>query len=404
MTDAGRLEAAHAPAGVRDPAARPAPGVLRVSRGALHPAREARIEAEVRAGDGDAAGRDEVLILVGGPPPSVSIPRLRTLHEPASGVRAHVRAVAGALRLHRPRVVHAHGFDAAIVARLASWRTGLRPLRVYEVHGAVAFESLYRNRGPLRWARFAALYALETAAILLSSRLLLVSDEIARYYPAARLRPRVSVPRLVAEPAGDASPVADAELDRFRAFARTARAKVAPIAVYSGGTAAWQLTRETIALMAALERDAGFRVAVLTTEPGEFTALAREGGAPVEGWFVGRLARESVGAALGACQVGVILRDDVVLNRVASPTKLYEYLHAGLAVVTTAGVPAGAAAITRTGNGVVADLRALRSDPGYARSLAASVLDVVRKRGDRPAAAAPDGGEDGWAALRELYR
>src|SRR5690606_17686353 len=115
------------------------------------------------------------------------------------GFASELAFVGQVLAAHRPDVVHSHAFDAGLIAALAIRRAGgERPLHVNEVHGAVAYESWHRHGGISGALRFAALYGLESLAILTAGRLLLVSDAIERFYPAVRRRPRVAIPRYVA--------------------------------------------------------------------------------------------------------------------------------------------------------------------------------------------------------------
>lgn len=58
---------------------------------------------------------------------------------------------------------------------------------------------------------------------------------------------------------------------------------------------------------------------------------------------------------LNASDVGLLLREDVVMNNVASPTKFAEYLLAGLPVVISKGVYDFAEVINNTGYGIVVE-------------------------------------------------
>ena len=64
---------------------------------------------------------------------------------------------------------------------------------------------------------------------------------------------------------------------------------------------------------------------------------------------------EDVNKYLNAADVGLLLREDVIMNNVASPTKFAEYLLAGLPVIISHGIHDFAQNVKETGFGVVVD-------------------------------------------------
>lgn len=238
----------------------------------------------------------------------------------------------------RPKVVHAHSYRAMLiagVARIISYRRH-RPLVVGEVHGVIAFESFFRNRRRLsRLPRFLALYALESLAAVLSDRLLLVSNSVRRYYPIVRLRPSLAIPRYVS-PRDDESPTElDIRFQEFLLFRKRAAARNKRLIVYAGNADAWQMPERTVRLMSELVASGSYQGVVFTAETEVFRGYVDDCAQESEDWFVARLTPSQVLRALSLCDVGVVLREDMIINRVASPTKLFEYLFAGLAVLTT---------------------------------------------------------------------
>ena len=69
--------------------------------------------------------------------------------------------------------------------------------------------------------------------------------------------------------------------------------------------------------------------------------------------FVKKVERHMVNNYLNAADLGLLLREDVVMNNVASPTKFAEYLITGLPVIISKGVHDFAVNIQDTGYGVV---------------------------------------------------
>jgi glycosyltransferase involved in cell wall biosynthesis len=108
--------------------------------------------------------------------------------------------------------------------------------------------------------------------------------------------------------------------------------------VYSGNLAKWQMVDEVFSLFAAARgRMAGpARLLVLTRgAPEAVRGRAAAQGLDGDAVHVAGVAHRDVPAYLSAADVGLLLREDIIVNRVASPTKLGEYLACGLPVVTT---------------------------------------------------------------------
>jgi glycosyltransferase involved in cell wall biosynthesis len=108
------------------------------------------------------------------------------------------------------------------------------------------------------------------------------------------------------------------------------------VLVYSGSTVGWQslqlLTRMLADVLAADERS---RVLFLSEDDPHIRLLVSR--------FPDRVARRwvphaQVHDALSACDIGLLVREPSVTNRVASPTKFAEYLSAGLMVLVSEGL------------------------------------------------------------------
>ncbi len=287
-----------------------------------------------------------------------TLPASRLSQSPGPGLLDGVRHIRATLKAEVADAIITHGFVATLLTAVARVGTSRLPI-VYEVHGAAAFEVWRRHANHVQAAARAGLtYVLETLAIMVSDRLFLVSNAITRFYPAARLKPSLSVPRLL-----DAAPDEAAVLPQaLLGFVDRARSAGRRIVVFSGGTDEWQMLDDSLRFMNALVERGGYAAIVLT--PGVDIVLRKLGdiGSTVGEWFVTALPQQAVSPALAQCDVGMLLRQRAVLNTVASPTKLYEYLYAGLAVVTTDGVPEAVAAIAETGGGVVISVPVAEGD------------------------------------------
>lgn len=106
--------------------------------------------------------------------------------------------------------------------------------------------------------------------------------------------------------------------------------------VYSGSTAGWQ-SFGLLERMLTQVLDAQLEVTVL------FLSKRDAHNAQLEQRYPGRvevkwLDHAQVEAALNACDYGIMLREDTITNRVASPTKFAEYLRSGLRIIASEGL------------------------------------------------------------------
>ena len=106
--------------------------------------------------------------------------------------------------------------------------------------------------------------------------------------------------------------------------------------VYSGSTAGWQ-SFGLLERMLTQVLDAQPEASVL------FLSKRDEHNAQLEQHYPGRvevkwLDHAQVEAMLNACDYGIMLREDTITNRVASPTKFAEYLRSGLRIIASEGL------------------------------------------------------------------
>lgn len=103
--------------------------------------------------------------------------------------------------------------------------------------------------------------------------------------------------------------------------------------VYSGGTNKWQNVDEMIEVIKKLPSE--YNIKIISPDINYFTKYLKN----YSNVSVKSVAPEEVQAEYNDCDYGFILRDDIVVNHVACPTKLIEYMAANLIpVVTFAGI------------------------------------------------------------------
>jgi glycosyltransferase involved in cell wall biosynthesis len=109
--------------------------------------------------------------------------------------------------------------------------------------------------------------------------------------------------------------------------------------VYSGGLSKWQLIDKMFLLFGNLKEyfpDA--KLLLITPEPKNIKNLAILSGVRSEDIISISLSAHEVGFALCACDIGFLLRENNITNRMAFPNKFTEYIRSGLLIITSPGL------------------------------------------------------------------
>ncbi len=107
--------------------------------------------------------------------------------------------------------------------------------------------------------------------------------------------------------------------------------------VYSGGIDKWQRVGDSIDIYEKYHKEnSKSKFLILTMEEERLMELFKEKNIENDGsYIVTSLPFQKVPDYLNACDVAFLLRDNHVMNAVASPTKLAEYMACGLPVITS---------------------------------------------------------------------
>ena len=106
--------------------------------------------------------------------------------------------------------------------------------------------------------------------------------------------------------------------------------------IYSGGLSAWQKIDAIIALMKRIsEVDVNIKFRFLTKDVAALTRLCEKAGLDSSRWSAKSCKQSEVVEELTKADCGIILRDDTLVNQVASPIKVGEYLAAGLGIIAS---------------------------------------------------------------------
>ena len=258
-----------------------------------------------------------------------------TLYDVAVGARLASKLV----KRGEADVLHARGHVPALMAALAKRRAGGRVL--FDIRGFMPEE--YTDAGV--WPEGGALYR----GVKRVERFLFNSAD-AFVVLTEKAREILFPGRAGADEKGRPVEVIPCCVDfrRFRAADETPREELRRelglegrrVVVYVGSFGGWYMAEETARFMALAYRQdpQTFALVMTQTPPEQIAARLRELGVPEDSFRVGRVAPNDVPKYLKASDVAVSFIRACYSKLSSSPTKIAEYLAAGLPVVTNSGV------------------------------------------------------------------
>lgn len=282
---------------------------------------------------------------------------------PQKGFLPDLLGVAAGLRRLRRRAdvrnAYVRGLWGAVAIALAGGGTRY----VYDVRGALGDEA--RSVGASAW-KLAIYRALEGFGIRHASAVTAVSRPLAQLVEQERgVRLKAVVPCCIDIAAATAPYAAAAALRAELGFDASHQ-----VLVYSGGLSHYQQVPAMLSLWRQLLSEPHLRFLLLTNEsPHSAPALVGDLSDFGTRLVHRSLKRQQVPAALAACDLAFMLRDDRELNRVASPVKFPEYLAAGLAVVASPGTGDVSSYIEERGVGALVAPTELTAGADSVRSL-----------------------------------
>lgn len=189
---------------------------------------------------------------------------------------------------------------------------------VVDMHGSIPEEAaLYDNwRGAQTYGRIEEVLMTGANVMICVNHAML--EHFQEKYDYLKIKPAPVVMPIYLD-----EPVDKAAIERKLADMDYAR----PVAVYAGGLHKWQ----NIPLMQDVMAEAGdrFRYEMLVSDPAEFNRMYGTRGKLCE-LRVRRVPPQEVLEIYSRCQYGFVLRDDIIVNNVACPTKLIEYIRYGV--------------------------------------------------------------------------
>ncbi|NJN63408.1 MAG: glycosyltransferase family 4 protein [Acidobacteria bacterium] len=273
-----------------------------------------------------------------------------------SAVNCVMREAGPLLREYQPQIVYSRNPVGYRASRSLS--RALRAQTVFDARALIFSEAAYRGRPfPL----VLAVRTQERSAVRGAARVTCVSRALRDWIRAHFGRADLDVvPCCI-----DSNTLANAHGSRAAVREELGWPLDAPVIVYCGGLDQWQKIDDVLALMGKLLRArASMRALFLVSDPARLRELASRYRLRPDAYDVRRVPQRDVGKWLAACDFGVILRDDVLMNQVASPIKIAEYLAAGLTVVCTKNIGDLSELVVAEGVGISIDPNADTDDGG----------------------------------------
>ena len=149
--------------------------------------------------------------------------------------------------------------------------------------------------------------------------------------------------------------VCDNVMERRRAWRERLGWQGKTVWTYCGGLSPWQLVDRVIDQFTEYQGGDGDLLWMITPDADKAKAKCLASGIRNERFRCETLSPSEVEERLAAGDIGFLLRDDNVTNRVAFPNKFAQYVNAGLLTVLTKGLAEPAALSTRYGVSVVLD-------------------------------------------------
>ncbi len=244
------------------------------------------------------------------------------------------------------RVIHAIGYNAMVVAVVVKWLTHL-PL-VFEMHGLAIDEAVVKGNIAKDSFIYRIAKGFERKLISIANKVITVSEGFAN--EIRQISGNQSI--IVCPCAVDSNWFSDTGAGGIRKNGRRGERFVV---VFNGTLfSQWGDPREYISLfqvIRSIEKSALF--VVLSPEDTQRVHSFLGNALEPETYRVFKLSPEEVMGCLRQADVGLLLRKDSIVNKVASPMKFAEYMAAGVPVIISQGVGDASGAVIRERLGIV---------------------------------------------------
>lgn len=276
------------------------------------------------------------------------------------------------------QMLYGHGTRAAGIALIAKrLRKGVRV--IVDAHGVGSAEYAYAKAASPDDLQLHRLQKDEQRVLSLADKVIFVSDRMRAYFEGVIKRDfndaRV-IPCAVDAAILPNSDNRDLMREKFGLKDRF-------VVAYVGSAVAYQQPRQMVRLFSQLRKlmPEAFFLGV-TQSPQVFRDLLGEFTVPEQDFMLTSLPHDQVMGTLQMGDVGLLLREESLLNQVSSPTKFGEYLLTGLPVLLTPSVGDYAVMAQRKGVGHLVDLDDMQVDQDlmdFLRSIQSNRADYLNR-------------------------
>lgn len=246
-------------------------------------------------------------------------------------LRKLYRLTKGEIHSFQPTHVYSRSIPLSSFARKIAKETDA--ISVFDVRATLSEEVKLRHGG--KGLRYWYIRYVEKKEFRKSDRLSCVSENLKGYIGAQVGRREISV---IPSCFDQKKFFFDSEA-RKQIRARYRLTDDCNLICYSGGLALWQRVGDIISLFEKLAHtDLQYRFLFVTKETKKLQELLGRTTLSTDSYHIESCAQDEVYRYLSAADAGIIMRDDTVVNNVASPIKIGEYLGCGLPLILTKGI------------------------------------------------------------------
>jgi glycosyltransferase involved in cell wall biosynthesis len=261
--------------------------------------------------------------------------------------------VAKLSRYEVSQFVPTHIYARSLAASSASRKIARmsKAISVLDVRGISAEEAVLRRNGK-RGLAFLLLSRLTKRELSKSDRLSCVSDNLKEWIKTFCGREAQTVIPCCVEEKTIGFDMAKRRILREKlGFSEADK-----VLVYSGGIGVWQKINDTIKIFAQIAKlKTAYRFLFLSREENYLKKKIQEMALPNERCIIKSCCYEKIHDYLTACDAGIIIRDNNIVNNVACPIKIGEYLASGLPVILTKGIGEFSKAVSKHKIGLLLD-------------------------------------------------
>lgn len=289
---------------------------------------------------------------------------------PATIYDALVGALTAArlVRRHKLDVIHARSHVPAASALIARRLTGAR--FVFDMRGLMAEEYADAGRWKPDGLPFRITKRVEASAIRAADAMVVLTRRVRDYLFAGGPQPALEVIPCCADLA-----TIEAQASAREATRRELDAGDRPVLVYVGKFTGWYMEREMVDFFAAAREALPSLLFVILTQADRApatAALAARGIGP-EDFRITSAPPGEIGRYLAAADAGIAFIKPCLSKISSSPTKIGEYLGAGLPVVSGTGIGDVDELLSTDGVGVLVP----RFDEAHYRAAAARLAELI---------------------------